>query len=129
MSGGLFVMGSCVVSDWCCCYVLYGCMNGASPVRFVLSLLYMCAFDVILPRLTRRTFAQLRTNKLSFHKVYLHKVDAKTHPSTHTHHLFNCTHIRTTLSPLNLWTDPVGVSALLARWTTIGKIGLPPPSN
>ena len=80
-----------------------------------------------LPRLTRRTLAQLRTNKSPFLKSYLHKVDAKIHPSplcplgnihTHdTHHLFNCTHIRTTLSPLNLWTDPAGVTALLARWT------------
>ena len=26
--------------------VLCGCMNGASPVRFVLSLLYMCAFQM-----------------------------------------------------------------------------------
>ena len=53
-----------------------------------------------------------------------HKVDAKTHLSprcprcnTHTHHLFNCNHIRTTLSPLDVWTDPTGVTALLARWT------------
>ena len=78
----------------------------------------------ILPRLTRRT---LRTNKSPFLKSYLHKVDAKSHPSplcplcsTHTHdphHLFNCTHIRATLSPLDLWTDPAGVTALLARWT------------
>ena len=81
----------------------------------------------ILPRLTRRTLAQLRTNKAPFLKSYLHKVDAKSHPSplfplcnTHTHntqHLFNCTHIRTTLSPLNMWTDPAGMTALLARWT------------
>ena len=80
-----------------------------------------------LPLLTRRTIAQLRTNKSPFLKSYLHKVDAKIHPSPHcplcniythdTHHLFNCTHIRTTLSPLNLWTDPAGVTALLARWT------------
>ena len=34
-----------------------------------------------LPRLTRRTLAQLRTNKSPFLKSYLHKVDAKTHPS------------------------------------------------
>ena len=84
--------------------------------------------EEILPRLTRRTLAQLRTNKSPFLKSYLHKVDTKTHPSplcplcnnihTHdTHHLFNCTHIRTTLSPLDLWTDPAGVTALLARWT------------
>ena len=39
-------------------------------------------------------------------------------PRTHdTHHLFNCTHVRTTLSPLDLWMDPAGVTALLARWT------------
>ena len=35
---------------------------------------------------------------------------------THTHHLFNCTHICTTLSSLDLWTDPAGVMELLARW-------------
>ena len=80
-----------------------------------------------LPRLTRRILAQLRTNKSPFLKSYLHKVDAKTHPSplcplcnihTHdTHHLFNFTHIRTTLSPLDLWTDPAGVTARLTRWT------------
>ena len=29
-----------------CCYVLCGCMNGASPVRFVLSLFYMYAFHM-----------------------------------------------------------------------------------
>ena len=78
-----------------------------------------------LPHLTRHTLAQLRTNKSPFLKSYLHKVDAKTHPSPlcplcnnhtyNTHHLFNCTHIRTTLSPLDLWTVPVGVTALLAR--------------
>ena len=83
--------------------------------------------DERLPRLTRRTLAQLRTNKSPFLKSYLHKVDPKTHPSplcplcnihTHdTHHVFNCTHIRTTLSPLDLWPDPAGVTALLARWT------------
>ena len=79
-----------------------------------------------LLRLTRRTLAQLRKNKSPFLKSYLHKVDAKSHPSprcpicnTHTHdtrHLFNCTHIRTTLSPLALWTGPAGVIELLARW-------------
>ena len=65
----------------------------------------------ILPSLTCRTLAQLRTNK--------------SHPSplcplcnTHnTNHLFNCTHIRTTLSPMDLWTDPARVTALLARWS------------
>ena len=88
------------------------------------------SYEERLPRLTCRPLAQIRTNKSPFLKSYLHKVDAKTHPSplcplcnihTHdTHHLFNCTHIRTTLSPLDLWTDPAGVTALMARWT--GKL-------
>ena len=39
-------MGSCAVCAWCCCSVLCGCMNGASPVRFVLSLLSMGAFQM-----------------------------------------------------------------------------------
>ena len=57
------------------------------------------------PSLTRRTLAQLRTNKSPFLQSYLHKVDANTHRSPlcplcniHTHdtyHLFNCTHIVT----------------------------------
>ena len=42
----LFVMGWCVVCDWCCCNDLYACMNGASPVRFVLSLFDLCAFQM-----------------------------------------------------------------------------------
>ena len=76
---------------------------------------HISSFEEILPRITSRTLAQLRTNNFPFLKSYLHKVDAKTYPSplcplcnihTHdTHHLFNCTHIRTTLSPLDLWDD------------------------
>ena len=77
----------------------------------------------ILPRLIRCTLAQLRTNE-----SYLHKVDAKTHPSplcplcnthTHTTHIISSTAptVRTTLSTLDLWTDPARLSALLARWT------------
>ena len=81
----------------------------------------------LLPRLTRRTLAQLRTNKSPSLKSYLYKVDAKTHPpplcplcNIHTNdtlHFFNCIHIRTTLSSLDLWTVPAEVTALLARWT------------
>ena len=84
--------------------------------------LHISSSEEILPRLTRHTLAQLRTNK-----SYLHEVDAKSHPSplcplcnTHTHdthHLFNYTHIRTKLSSLDLGTDLAGVTALLARWT------------
>ena len=79
---------------------------------------HISSSEEILPLPTRRTLAQLRTNKPPFLKSYIHKVDAKSHPSplcpfcnTHTHdthHFFNCIHIRTTLSPLDLWTDPAG---------------------
>ena len=87
---------------------------------------HISSSEEILPRKTRRTLAQLRTNKSPFFKSYLHKVDAKSHSSplcrlcniyTHdTHHLFNCTHICTTLSFLDLGTDPAGVMEQLARW-------------
>ena len=102
-----------------------------------------CSEEILL-RLTRRTLAQLRTNKTPSLKTYLHKFDAKTHPSqlcplcnTHihnTHNLFNCTHIHTTLLPLDLWTYHAGVNALLARWTEklaggpqTGRSDFPPP--
>ena len=105
---------------------------------------HIISSEEILPRLTRRTLAYLRSHKSPFLKSYLHKVDAKSHPSplcplcnTHTHdthHLFNCSHIRTTLSPLDLWTDPAGVTTLLARWTEkqaggpqAGRSESPPP--
>ena len=93
---------------------------------------HISSSEEILPRLTRRTLAQLRTNKSSFLKSYLHKVDAKSHPSplcplynTHTHnthHLFNCTHIRTTLSPLDLWTTGGNMGhPSLARVIRVGR--------
>ena len=88
---------------------------------------HISSSEEILLHLTRHTLTQLRTNKSPFLKVYLHKVNAKSYPSPlcplsyihtqNTHNLFNCTHIRTTLSPLDLWTDPTGVTAMLARWT------------
>ena len=78
------------------------------------------------PRHTRRTLAQIRTNKSPFLLTYLHKIDASTHSSplcplcrTHEHttqHLFSCPQIRITLSPLDLWRDPSGVAALLDDW-------------
>ena len=53
-----------------------------------------------------------------------------------THHLFNSTHICTTLSPLVLWKDPAGVTAMLASWTQklaggpqSGRSDSPPPTN
>ena len=87
---------------------------------------HISSSEDIIPHPTPRTLAQLRTNKSPFLKSYLHKVDAISHPSplcllcdTHTHdthRLFNCTNICTTLSPLDMWTDPARVTSLLARW-------------
>ena len=63
---------------------------------------HISSSEEFLPHLRRRTLSQLRTNKSPFLKSYLHKVDAKSHPSplcplcnTHTHnthHVFNSTH-------------------------------------
>ena len=81
-----------------------------------------------LPRHTRRTLAQLNTNKSPFLLSNLHKIDASTHPSPlcppppcciHEHttqHLFSCPQIHTTLSALDLWRDPTGVAGLLDDW-------------
>ena len=77
---------------------------------------HISSSEEILPRLTRRTLAQLRTNKSPLLNSYLHKVDVKSHPSplcplcnTHshdTHHLFNCTHIRTNIATLGFVDRP-----------------------
>ena len=42
---------------------------------------HIISAEELIPRLTRRTPAQLRTNKSPFLKSYLHKVNAKSHPS------------------------------------------------
>ena len=39
------MMGCCVVCAWCYCYVLCGCVNGASPVKFAFPVLYVCISD------------------------------------------------------------------------------------
>ena len=87
---------------------------------------HISSSEGIFHRLTHNTLAQPRTNKSPFLKSHVQKVDAKLHQSPlcplcntrihNTHHLFNCTHIRTTLSPLDLLTDPAGVTTLLAKW-------------
>ena len=58
---------------------------------------HISSSEEILSGITRRTLAQLRTNKSPFLKSYLHKVHAKLHqsplfPLYNTNHLFNCTH-------------------------------------
>ena len=78
-----------------------------------------------LPIETRRTLAQLRTNKSPIIISYLHKVYETHHPSplcpickTHPHttdHLFNCTHIYTSNNILDLCMSPERVVPLLVR--------------
>ena len=46
MSGDLLVMGCCVGCAWRCCYELCGCVNGSSPVGFILSLFYLCSVQM-----------------------------------------------------------------------------------
>ena len=82
--------------------------------------------ELSLPRETRRTLAQLRTNKSPILISYLHKVDETHHPSplcplckTHPHttdHLFNCTYLYTSSNILDLWLSPERVAPLLIRW-------------
>ena len=79
-----------------------------------------------LPLSTRRKLSQLRTNKSPLLMTYLHKIDPANHPAANcplcndpnhdSLHLFNCPDILTTLTVWDLWTDPVGVAALLDVW-------------
>ena len=96
-----------------------------------------------LPRLTRRTLAPLRTNKSPLLKSYLHKVDAKTHPSplcllcnihTHdTHHLYSLLHLHMHHIVTPGFMDRPRRSDCTASqmdgeagwWTTSGNIGPP----
>ena len=56
---------------------------------------HISSTEETLPRLTR-IFAQLRTNKSPFLKSFLHKVDAKSHPSPLCH---LCKHTQTYIIP------------------------------
>lgn len=87
-----------------------------------------------LPHSTRRTLAQLRTNKSPLLQSYLHKIAPETHPtpqcplcSNQTHdtpHLFNCPAVQTSLVPADLWANPEGAGELVARWR--GLLGAGP---
>ena len=79
-----------------------------------------------LPHSTRRKLSQLRTNKSPLLMTYLHKIDPANHPAANcplcndpnhdSLHLFNCPDIPTTLTVWDLWTNPMGVAALLDVW-------------
>src|SRR6267154_3577295 len=78
-----------------------------------------------IPRKARRILAQLRTGKSSILMAYLNAIDPKSYPSpscslckSHDHttqHLFSCPAISTTLTPRDLWNQPVGMAALLQQ--------------
>jgi hypothetical protein len=82
--------------------------------------------ELLLSRKARRRLAQLRTGKSPFLFSYLHKIDESNYPSPicplcktlehTTNHLFSCSKLPTKLKTLDLWNDPVSVSALLEAW-------------
>ena len=86
--------------------------------------------ETTLNKKTRRTLAQLRTNKSPFLNQYLHKINQAQHPTPNctvcntdtphdTLHLFNCPDVDTGgLGPRDLWLKPVEVAELLERWAT-----------
>src|SRR6267154_2781863 len=59
--------------------------------------------------------------------TYLNAIDPNSYPSpscplckSHDHttqHLFSCSSIYTTLTPRDLWDEPMGTAALLQQWT------------
>ena len=82
--------------------------------------------ELLLSRETRRTIAQLRTNKSPLLVSYLYSIGDPRHPSPlcplclmHDHtssHLFECKSLPTSLSSLDLWTNPDKVEPFLATW-------------
>ena len=82
--------------------------------------------ELLLSRETRRTLAQLRTNKSPLLVSYLYSIGDPRHPSPlcplclmHDHtssNLFECKSLPTSLSSLDLWTNPDKVEPFLATW-------------
>ena len=81
--------------------------------------------ELLLSRETRHTLAQLRTNKSPLLVSYLFSIGDPRHPSPlcplclmhdHTSHLFECKSLPTSLSSLDLWTNPDKVEPFLATW-------------
>ena len=82
--------------------------------------------ELLLSRETRRTLAQLRTNKSPLLVSYLYSIGDPRHPSPlcplclmHDHtssHLFECKSLPTSLSSLDLWMNPDKVEPFLATW-------------
>ena len=85
--------------------------------------------ETTLDHHTRRTLAQIRSNKSPFILSYLNKISPSSYLSpscplcqTHIHdppHLFTCPIISTTLGPESMWTNPVRAAELLDHWTVL----------
>ena len=82
-------------------------------------------FETTLPRATRRSLSQLRTNNVpsSFHikKNRRRQTPITTMPQFQTEphttiNLFKCTKINTQLRVTDLWMDPVEVWSILDEW-------------
>ena len=79
-----------------------------------------------LPRSTVVTLAQLRTGKSPLLLAWKHKINPTEYKSPlcplcgtsehNTEHIFNCTHIPTTLEVTDLWNNPCEVEGLLETW-------------
>ena len=87
--------------------------------------------ELLLSRETRRTLAKLRTIKSPLLVSYLFSIGDPRHPSPlcplclmHDHtssHLFECKSLPTSLSSLDLWTNPDKMEPFLATWgETVG---------
>ena len=79
--------------------------------------------ELLLSRETRHILAQLCTNKSPLLVSYLFSIGDPRHPSPlclmHDHtssHLFECKSLPTSLSSLDLWTNPDKVEPFLATW-------------
>ena len=82
--------------------------------------------ELLISRETRRTLVQLRTNKSPLLVSYLFSIGDPRHASPlcplclmHDHsssHLFECKSLPTSLSSLDLWTNPDKVEPFLATW-------------
>ena len=84
--------------------------------------------ELSLPRDKRCILAQLRTGKSSFLLSYLNNYFPSTYPSPlcpacnlfphDVFHLFDCNHFPTSLTPIDLWNNPVDVAELLTSWSS-----------
>jgi uncharacterized protein (UPF0147 family) len=77
--------------------------------------------ELTLPRRTRTTLAQLRSNRSRILNNYLSKIDKSVTDNCplcgqdkhNTEHIFNCSKNLTTLTAISLWTKPVEAAAFL----------------